>query len=159
MRLILALILISASLCFAVSSEASIFKKSKVKDKEQYEFLKFKEEKLDRRILLVEIYAKWCPLCKNIQPTLDLLLKENEDIRLIKLDVSTLEKAKESEKIAKNLRIDSFFEIYKSRTSTVGVFVPSTREIIAKFHNENDIEKYDTAIKEAKTKDKALETI
>ena len=135
------------------SSEAFFFFKKK-KPEKKIEAEATKEEK---KVLVTEIFAKWCPACRNIQPTLDLLVKESIDIELIQLDVSTQEKAVESEKKATILKIEDFYRANKSKTSTVAIFVPTTSELVAIFQNNNDIDQYKTAIQDAKTREKSLE--
>ena len=112
----------------------------------------------ERKILLIEIFASWCPGCKNIQPTLDQLVKENADIELIQLDVSTPSKAKESAKKAEEYEISDFYNLNKSKTSTVGIILPENSEIITQFQNNNDIEEYKTALQTARTKKQELDS-
>lgn len=131
------------------SSEAFFFKK---KSSTKQTDLSQKENK----VLIVEIYASWCPACKNIQPTLDLLQKEITDINFVKLDVSTSSKASESKQIAKELGIEDFYKLNKSKTSTVAVFVPSTKELISTFQNNNNVDEYKTAVMNAKTREKGV---
>ena len=140
------------------SSSASFFKnfrKNKTVDKQNNidEASKKTEEK---KILLVEIFASWCPGCKNIQPILDQLIKENAEIEIIKLDVSTPSKAKASAQQAQSLKITDFYNVNKSKTATVAVFVPTTLEVVSVFQNNSDIEEYKVAIGEAKSREQAL---
>ncbi len=137
------------------SANAGLFKKktAKIEKKTSQEQVKKEEEK---KVLVAEIFASWCPGCKNIQPTLDQLIKETSGIEFIQLDVSTPSKAKTSAKLAKDLNILEFYKANKSKTATVGVIVSSTSEVINVFQNNNDIEEYKSAIEEAKTKEKSL---
>ena len=104
----------------------------------------------DNRILVVEIYAGWCPACKNIQPTLDLLQDDVKDINFVKLDVSTPSKASESAELAKKLGIEEFYKLNKSKTSTVAIFKPQDKKLVTVFQNNNDIDEYKSAIDDAK---------
>lgn len=135
-------------------SEAFFFKRHKTPKKE--ESIKKVEVK---KILVVQIFASWCPGCKNIQPTLDQLVKEVEGIDFVQLDVSTPSKAQASLKKAKELNISDFYNANKSKTATVGILVPETSEIISILENNNDLEEYTEAIDKAKTKQKALENL
>ena len=112
------------------------------------------QNQVEKKILVVQIYAVWCPACKNIQPTLDLLKKEISDIDFVRLDVSTPFKASESLQAAKDLGIEDFYKLNKSKTATVAVFVPSTKELVSVFQNNNDIDEYKAAVMDAKTKEK-----
>lgn len=110
----------------------------------------------EKKVFLVEIYASWCPGCKNIQPTLDQLTKERSDIEMVVLDVSTPSKAKDSAKKAEELKITDFYNVNKSKTSTIAIFVPTSLEIVSVFQNNNDLSEYKIAIEQAKTKEKSL---
>lgn len=127
------------------------FKSSKKHVKEQ----EVKENR-QKKALIVEIFASWCPGCKNIEPTLELLIKDNPDIEFVKLDVSTPSKAKASEEQAEKLKIIDFYNANKSKTATVAVFVPSTLELVSVFQNNSDIEEYKHALKESEDKEHAL---
>ncbi len=134
---------------------ASFFKKGKTKKKQSATQTVQKAE--NKKVLLIQIYASWCPGCKNIQPTLDQLTKENTDFELVQLDVSTPSKAKISAKKAEELKVIDFYNANKSKTATIGVFVPTTLEIVSVFQNNSVVEDYIQAINEAKTKEKSLE--
>ena len=138
---------------FYEPSSALFFKRHKAK-KQTVEQTPKKNE--GKKILLVQIYASWCPGCKNIQPTLDQLLKETTDIELIQLDVSTPSKAKASAKQAEELKVADFYNANKSKTATVAVIIPTSTEIVTVFQNNNELNDYKTAIQEAKTKEQAL---
>ena len=135
-------------------ADAFFFKKHKAVKKETRKKV---ERNVENKILLVEIFASWCPGCKNIQPTLDELVKGVSDIDLVQLDVSTPSRAQASAEKAKELNIIDFYNANKSKTSTVVVIVRRSGEIISSFENNNKLEDYKAAIEEAKTKDKALE--
>lgn len=142
-------------ICFTVNNRSdAFFKRNKAVKKQASNETPVAEQK---RIILVQIFASWCPGCKNIQPTLDQLVKEVSDIDLIQLDVSTPSKAQASSKLAKELNITDFYNSNKSKTSTVAVIVRKSGEIVSLFENNNKIEDYKAAIEEAKTKDKALD--
>lgn len=141
-------------LTFNKPVDAFFFKKHKAVKKEAG---KETEKRAERKILVVEIFASWCPGCKNIQPTLDLLVKEVSDIDLVQLDVSTPSKAQASANKAKELNVLDFYNVNKSKTSTVAVIVRKSGETVSVFENNNKLEDYKAAIEDARTKDKALE--
>lgn len=139
------------------SSSAFFFKKHKTTNKQTAKSNEQTNQRIgEKKIILAEIYASWCPGCKNIQPTLDLLVKDFPEIELIQLDVSTPSKAEASQKLANDLNIIDFFNANKSKTATVGVIVPTTGEVASIFHNENNEELYKPAIQDAQTKEKEL---
>lgn len=153
-RIIIFLLLFSLiSFTLNLPSSAGFFKRHKTLKKKAIEQAVKKEEK---KVLLVEIYANWCPGCKNIQPTLDKLTAGSTGIKLVQLDVSTPSKAKASAKLAEDLKVTDFYNANKSKTATVGVIVPTSSEIVSIFQNNNDEDDYMEAIKEAKTKEQAL---
>jgi len=136
---------------FLLPSHAGIFNKNGIKESKVV-------KKGSNKLLLVEIYASWCPSCKNIQPTLDEIMKEIPDIELIQLDVSTPSKAKIAEKKATDLNIGNFYQANKSKTATVAVIIPFKNDVVTIFQNNNNVDDYKTAIQEAKTKQKALDS-
>ena len=133
---------------FNTSAEAFLFKKKKSSGSTAA----VQNQQDAKKILLVEIFASWCPGCKNIQPTLDQLEKDVADIKMILLDVSTPSKSEASEQLAKDLGIQDFYRANKNKTATVGVITPESKETIAVFNNENNPDTYKSAIQEAKTK-------
>ena len=159
-KLIIFLILFSfMTLTINDESQAGLFNRSKSGKKQSStkEETKTQSEQ-GKNVLVIEVFASWCPGCKNIQPTLDQLVKEVPGINLIQLDVSTPSKAKLSAKQSKELKIEEFFQSNKSKTATVGIIVPSSGEVVTTFQNNNKLSEYKTAIDEAKTKEKALQS-
>ena len=134
------------------SSSAFFFKKHKTTNKHTVRI----QQSGEKKIILAEIYASWCPGCKNIQPTLDQIAKDFPQIELVQLDVSTPSKAEASQKVASDLKIIDFYNVNKSKTATVGVIVPTTGEVVSVFHNENSEDLYKPAIQDAQTKEKEL---
>ena len=153
--LILLLLFLLIGLTSNNSVSAGFFKKHKAAQKQT----KVKDvPKAEKNVRVAVIYASLCPGCKNIQPTLDLLEKELGDkTELIYFDVSTPKNALASAKKAKELMLSEFYTANKSKTSTVGIIVPKTGEIVNLFQNNNNIEDYKNAIQDALTKAKALE--
>lgn len=141
---------------FLLPTKAGIFHKKNV-GKENGITESKSSKKDDGKILLVEIYASWCPGCKNIQPALDEVVKEITGVELVQLDVSTPSKAKLAEKKAAELNVINFYKSNKSKTATVGVVIPFKSEVVTIFHNNNNVDDYKIAIQEAKTKEKTLE--
>ncbi len=140
-------------------SSAFLFKKHKGTNSQVTKSKQAVEEKVgDKKIILAEIYASWCPGCKNIQPALDQIVKDFPQIELVQLDVSTPSKAEVSQKWAKDLKIIDFYNANKSRTATVGIVVPTTGEVVSIFYNENNEDLYKSAIQDAETKEKELHT-
>ncbi len=140
------------------SSSAFFFKKHKTGSRQVTKNVENVEQKAgEKKIVLAEIYASWCPGCKNIQPTLDLLVKDFSQIELVQLDVSTPSKAEASQKLAKDLKIIDFYNVNKSKTATVGIIVPTSGEVVSVLHNENSEEVYKPFIQDAQAKEKELQ--
>ena len=139
------------------SSSAFFFKRHKATNKQTTKSSEGTERKTgEKKIILAEIYASWCPGCKNIQPTLDQLVKDLSQIEVVQLDVSTPSKAEASQTVAQDLKITDFYNANKSKTATVGVVVPTTGEVVSIFHNENNEELYKPVIQDAQTKEREL---
>ena len=156
-KIVLILILISFfGVTINNSSSAFLFRKHKTVNKQTAKNNERAEQRGEKKIILAEIYASWCPGCKNIQPTLDQLVKDFPQIELVQLDVSTPSKAEASQKIAKDLKIIDFYNVNKSKTATVGVVIPTTGEAVSIFHNENNEDSYKPAIESAQAKEKEL---
>lgn len=155
-KLVLILVLISFfGITVNNASSAFFFKKHKTQGKQS---TKSTEKTGAKKVIVAEIYASWCPGCKNIQPTLDLLVKDlSQTIEFVQLDVSTPSKAEASQKLASELKIVDFYNANKNKTATVGIIIPTTGEAVAVFHNENSEEAYKPAIQEAQTKEKELQ--
>ena len=148
------LLLCSVLIAFNDPVSAGFFKRHKSSKKPVTEQAVKQEE--PKKVLVVEIYASWCPGCKNIQPTLDQLVKENSDIELVQLDVSTPSKSKVSAQRAEELHILDFYNANKSKTATVAVITPTASEVVSVFQNNNDVSDYKASIDQAKTKEQAL---
>lgn len=140
-------------IAFTNSSDAFFFKKKPIDKKE---FSQSTISGVKKEVILAEIYASWCPGCKNIQPTIDQLIKDSPEINFVQLDVSTPSKAEESREKAKDLMILDFYNVNKSKTATVGIIVPSSSEIVSVFHNENDTNAYKASIQQAMAKETEL---
>lgn len=150
--LVFVLILFLGTVCS--SSEAFFFKKHKGSNQS----VKTVKQIGEKKIILAEIYASWCPGCKNIQPTIDSLIKTFPQVELVQLDVSTPSKAEASQKLAAELMILDFYNAHKSKTATIGVIVPTSGEPVSVFHNENNEELYKAPIQDAQVKEKELNT-
>jgi thiol-disulfide isomerase/thioredoxin len=108
-------------------------------------------KKLQGKPVVVDIYASWCPGCKNIAPTLSQLKQQyGTKASFVVLDVTDAKTTKSSMKMAKELGLTSFFNANKSKTSTVAIIDPATGKIMQQFQNNAEITEYssvlDTAI-------------
>lgn len=72
--------------------------------------------------LLVEIHADWCPACDHIEPTLQRLKKAYQGkVTFVTLDVTNRRTAVEARKTAKELGLEKWFEMNRSKTGLVAI--------------------------------------
>jgi thiol-disulfide isomerase/thioredoxin len=102
---------------------------------------------LQGKPVVVDIYASWCPACKNIAPTLSQLKKDYAGkAHFVVLDVSNKAKASQSEAKARELGLGQFFAANKSQTGMVAVIDPATGNILAQHRNNPNLSDYTSAI-------------
>jgi thiol-disulfide isomerase/thioredoxin len=100
-------------------------------------------QKLQGKPVVVDIYASWCPGCKNIAPTLSQLKqKYGTKASFVVFDVSDAKTTKASMKMAEELGLTSFFNANRSKTSTVAIIDPATGKIMKQFQNNAEIAEY-----------------
>jgi thiol-disulfide isomerase/thioredoxin len=104
-------------------------------------------QKLQGKPVVVDIYASWCPGCKNIAPTLSQLKqKYSTKASFIIFDVTDAKTTRASMKMAKELGLTSFFNANKSKTSTVAIIDPATGKIMQQFQNNAEITAYSSVL-------------
>lgn len=100
-------------------------------------------KQLQGKPAIVDIYASWCPACKNIAPTLSQLKQQYAGkANFIVFDVSDSKKTQASMKMASQLGLTNFFNANKSQTSTVAIIDPATGKIVKQFRNNAEIGEY-----------------
>jgi thiol-disulfide isomerase/thioredoxin len=93
-------------------------------------------KELQGKPVLVDVYATWCPGCKNIAPTLSQLKQEySGKVNFVVLDVTDKAKVQETQAQAEKLGLSKFLEANKSKTSTVAIVDPATGNILTMFKN------------------------
>jgi thiol-disulfide isomerase/thioredoxin len=93
-------------------------------------------KELQGKPVLVDVYATWCPGCKNIAPTLSQLKQDYAGkVNFVVLDVTDQAKVKETQAQAEKLGLGKFLEANKSKTSTVAIVDPATGNILTVFKN------------------------
>jgi thiol-disulfide isomerase/thioredoxin len=101
---------------------------------------------LQGKPVVVDIYASWCPACRNIAPTLSQLKQQYKNkVNFVVLDVRDHESVADSNRMAKKLGLTQFFNAHKAQTSTVAIIDPGTGKILKQFRNNADLAEY-TAI-------------
>jgi thiol-disulfide isomerase/thioredoxin len=107
-------------------------------------------QQLQGKPVVVDIYASWCPGCKNIAPTLSQLRTQySSKANFVMFDVSDSKKTQASMKMAAKLGLTSFFTANKSKTATVGIIDPATGKIMKQFQNNAELTEYTGVIDRA----------
>jgi thiol-disulfide isomerase/thioredoxin len=89
--------------------------------------------------VVVDIYASWCPACKNIAPTVSQLKQQySGKVHFVVLDVSDRSTTAKSEAKAKELGLSQFFAANKTQTGSLTIVDPATGKILAQYRNNPD---------------------
>ncbi|GAB4301713.1 MAG: hypothetical protein Kow0091_00140 [Geminocystis sp.] len=107
-------------------------------------------KELQGKPVVVDIYASWCPACKNIAPTLSQLKKQyGNKAHFVVFDVSDKAKARQAEARAKQLGLEDFFNANKSQTGSVTIVDPKTGDILSQYRNNNKLSDYTSVLNTA----------
>ena len=108
-----------------------------------------KSETAEAKPMIVKIHADWCGTCTRLETTFEQLEKEiGSEARIVVLDVTDKAAVARSAAEADKLGIRDFFDSYKSKTGTVGVFDASGKTVSV-MKGEMDPSKYVAAVKKA----------
>jgi thiol-disulfide isomerase/thioredoxin len=106
--------------------------------------------KLAGKPVVIDIYASWCPACKNIAPTMAQLKKEyGKKATFIVFDVSDAGKIAKSQALAAKLGLSSFLADNISQTGQVTIVDPATGNILAQHRNNRNKADYATVLNAA----------
>jgi thiol-disulfide isomerase/thioredoxin len=98
---------------------------------------------LQGKPVVVDIYASWCPACKNVAPALATLKQEYAGkATFVALDVSDKASTTKATETAKKLGLDKFFAENKSETGTIAILDPATAKALIKEQNNADVATY-----------------
>jgi thiol-disulfide isomerase/thioredoxin len=98
---------------------------------------------LQGKPVVVDIYASWCPGCRNIAPTLQGLKTRYQDkANFVVFDVSDKKTTAEAAAMAKKLGLTNFFNANKASTSTVAIIDPANGKILKQFRNNANASDY-----------------
>jgi thiol-disulfide isomerase/thioredoxin len=104
-------------------------------------------KKLQGKPVVVEIYASWCPACKNVAPTIAALKSEyGSKTNFVILDVSDKSKTSKSQNLAKQLGLAQFFSQNISQTGLVAIIDPATGNILAQYRNNANKSDYSAVL-------------
>jgi thiol-disulfide isomerase/thioredoxin len=100
--------------------------------------------------VVVDIYASWCPACKNIAPTVAKIKQQyGNKITFVTLDVSDKASAAKAEAKAKQLGLSKFFAANKTQTGSLTIVDPATGNILGQERNNADLTAYATVLDSA----------
>jgi thiol-disulfide isomerase/thioredoxin len=104
-------------------------------------------KQLQGKPVVVDIYASWCPACKNIAPTLaQLNQKYSNKANFVVLDVSDRQTTAASMKLAAKLGLTKFLNDNKSQTGTIAIIDPASGAIKKQFRNNADLAAYTSVL-------------
>jgi thiol-disulfide isomerase/thioredoxin len=98
---------------------------------------------LQGKPVVVDIYASWCPGCKNIAPTLSRLKQQYQGkAHFVVFDVSDRTTTQMAEAKAKQLGLSEFLMTNKTQTSMVTIIDPATGKVLKQFRNNPNQDDY-----------------
>ncbi len=98
---------------------------------------------LQGKPVVVDVYASWCPACKNVAPTLEKLKKEYAGkANFVVLDVSDKASTAKATARAKELGLDKFLAKNQSQTGLIAIFDPATGKALIEERNQPAIASY-----------------
>jgi thiol-disulfide isomerase/thioredoxin len=98
---------------------------------------------LQGKPVVVDVYASWCPACKNVAPTLEKLKKEYAGkANFVVLDVSDKATTAKATARAKELGLDKFLAKNLSQTGLIAIFDPATGKVLTEERDEPEIATY-----------------
>ncbi len=93
-------------------------------------------QQLQGKPVVVDIYASWCPACKNIAPTVSQLKQQYAGkVNFVVLDVSDKASSAKAEATARQLGLSEFFAANKNQTGSLTIVDPATGNILAQHRN------------------------
>jgi thiol-disulfide isomerase/thioredoxin len=104
-------------------------------------------KKLQGKPVVVEIYASWCPACKNVAPTISQLRREySGKANFVVFDVSDRNKTAKSQSLAQQLGLAQFLAQNASQTGLVAIIDPATGNILTQYRNNANKSDYSTVL-------------
>ncbi len=94
----------------------------------------------DRRPVVVFIRADWCPYCKELEPKMSKLVEQYGDkLKFVILDITNQAATEKSAVIAKEAGLAEFFEMNKTKASTMAIF-KDKKKVYTLYHNSDEKE-------------------
>ncbi len=110
-------------------------------------------QKLQGKPVVVDIYASWCPACKNIAPTVTQLKEKYAGkVEFVVLDVTDKSTTVAAAAQAKELGLSDFLTKNKTQTGSLTIIDPATGNVLAQHRNNPDAAAYTKVLDTALTK-------
>ncbi|WP_373540149.1 thioredoxin domain-containing protein [Chamaesiphon sp.] len=107
-------------------------------------------QQLQGKPVVVDIYASWCPACRNIAPTVSKIKQQySNKITFVTLDVSDKASSTKAEATAKQLGLSKFFAANKTQTGSLTIIDPATGNILGQQRNNAELTAYSTVLDSA----------
>jgi thiol-disulfide isomerase/thioredoxin len=107
-------------------------------------------QQLQGKPVVVDVYASWCPACKNVAPTLARLKQDYAGkVNFVVLDVSNPSTTSAAKAKAKELGLDKFLNANKSQTGLIAIVDPATGNILAQHRNNSSAAAYTAVLDKA----------
>ncbi len=104
-------------------------------------------KKFQGKPVVVEIYASWCPACKNVAPTVSQLKKQYAGkANFLVFDVSDQGSTARSRNAAQQAGLSQFFSQNISQTGLVAIIDPATGNVLAQHRNNPDKSDYTSVL-------------
>lgn len=105
----------------------------------------------DQRPVVVFIRADWCPYCKKLDPKMAGLAEQYGDkLKFVTLDITNQAATERSVLIAKEADLAEFFEMNKTKASTLVIF-KDKKKVFTLYHSADEKEvaaAFEKALKE-----------
>ena len=97
--------------------------------------------------VVVEIYASWCPACKNVAPTFSQLRKQySGKANFLVLDVSDSGSTSRARNAAQQAGLGQFFAQNASQTGLIAIIDPATGNVLTQHRNNPDKSDYTSVL-------------
>jgi thiol-disulfide isomerase/thioredoxin len=98
---------------------------------------------LQGKPVIVDIYASWCPACKNVAPTLETLKKEYQGkANFVVLDVSDKTSTTKAIARAKELGLEQFLAKNQTQTGLIAILDPATGKVLVEARDNTEVATY-----------------
>jgi thiol-disulfide isomerase/thioredoxin len=98
---------------------------------------------LQGKPVVVDIYASWCPACKNVAPALETLKKEYQGkANFVVLDVSDKTSTTKAIARAKELGLEPFLTKNQTQTGLIAILDPATGKVLVEARDNAEVATY-----------------